>query len=286
MEKKKISTLDKVVGILLIIALIGAGIYFKDTISLFIGSKIQELKVEDQLDKLNAEEKEFSSKPFYVCDGEKFQEEWYSNYGTDLTLIKTILNQSSSDYIWFTNYETDIGDSHYYNCEIFDVDGDTFHANLEAAENYSASKINKKAQEYILHFNKDYKVPVDRLDRIEFPITETWLYDSWDDTWWDGMNADDFYDKYKVVTKVDKIILKKIFMGSYASFDDKDKFINNIRWGEKACMVFQVDITNVKSGEHPLEWFPKSGETKTVNILVDCALGSHGEFCPVKMAIL
>jgi hypothetical protein len=67
---------------------------------------------------------------------------------------------------------------------------------------------------------------------------------------------------------------------------DKEKFINNIRWGEKACMVFQVDITNVKSEEHPLEWFPKSGETKTVDILVDCALGSHGEFCPVKMAIL
>ena len=281
--------IKKIVTVVAILCVVCACyFYFQDYIHIFIDTKVQEAKIEDQLDGLNKEENTpaLSNNPFFVCDGETFQDEWRSNNGFDLNLIKEILNKSESNYVWYTNFELNIGEEPSYDCEISDISNEQFWSNVEKANIDKVSKISQNAQEYILNFNKSYKVSVDRLERIELPVDDGYPYNQWPDEIWDGMNADEFYEKYKITTKVSQPVLKKIFAGAYASPDDKENFIHGDSVANKCCMVFEVELTNVSSGEHPLDWFPQSGETKKINILVDGALGRHSEFCLVKATIL
>lgn len=129
-----------------------------------------------------------------------------------------------------------------------------------------------------MKFNKDYRNSNDINRRIERRIDESFEFNMWRDSDWDGMNVDEFYQKYKITTKISQPVLKKILTGTM-----KDaRMGNEMHFAKQACFLIEFDLTNISSEEHPLEWFPQSGETKTIQVMMQGTFDPYGNFCLSK----
>ena len=262
----------------------------KAAVEVFINDKKQSLQAEDQLPQLaEKDEADLEETPFYICDGESATHEWRSAEGDCFHLLETAFKKATSPFIWFENYEDDLEDGVAKTCEFYNVDYETMLAKIDesransAAESdgtYDISKLSKASAQYFTRFNKDYRLNVDRLKHIELPMTEDHPFNGWRDAEWDGLSPDEFYKTYKVITTISAPELKGIIAGNMYNEERNPHFTKN------ACLVFEFDITAISADEHPLEWFPQEGETKTVSMILQMGVDQHGRCCMRKGAVL
>lgn len=273
---------EKISGILvalMFLCVFGGIIYYaKDDIA----GKVRDIKSKAVLEENLAqsdEEIEESDVPFYTIEsfyGDKATRFYDPEYPYELKKMGEALKEAPSKYVW-----ADLSYLWGGQCDLYSVKKESFFSRHDyIVENYELPEGSlvdppfdvrcsdldvavKETSKYLLMvFNRHYRFMTTE-SMIE-PVDTEFYGNVWADEDWDGMDAGDFYEKYKLVTETSMPVLKNVICGEYAN-----GFESEVPFGAW-MLIYEMDVTTKSGDEHPVSWLPQAGETKKVNVIISC----------------